>query len=96
MKIKLLLILVTLLAAGPLAASTPDGLWRTDNPPARLLTPRESYLTEENERLRQENALLREWIGDKGMRTLLRRLDKKYKDVMPELRVYPAYPGPKD
>lgn len=93
---KLLLILAFLLASGPLAASAPDGLWRTDNPPARLLTPREEYLTEENNRLSQENALLREWIGKKRMRILLQRLDKKYKDVMPELRVYPTYPGPKD
>jgi hypothetical protein len=96
MKKTLLLILVILLAADPLVASTPDGLWRTDNPPARLLTPREEYLTQENTRLSQENALLREWIGEKGMRTLLRRLDKKYQDVMPELRVYPTYRAPKD
>jgi len=96
MEKKLILILVTLLAAGPLAASTPDGLWCTDNPPTCLLTPREKYLTQENTRLSQENALLREWIGDKSMRTFLRRLDKKYQDIMPELRVYPTYPGPKD
>lgn len=85
MKTRLIFIVLILLMAGQVWAFNPD-------PP---MTPREKYLVEENERLRQENVVLKEWIGEKGMKALHKHIDNQYKGT-PELRVYPSYPGPRD